>query len=218
MCGPGGVGKSRLARQVAHTVAERYDDGVIWVDLSPIRDSTDVPSTLAAELRLHALVGDALSARIVEVLAVRHQLIVLDNCEHLAEAVAALVESIGVAADRVDLLLTSREPLRVDGEHVLTLAPLDESGAVALLIDRIQSSAPSWTSAAEDADLVADIAQRVDRLPLALELAAARVPIMGLRGLRPRSSSPTTSCPKAAEPRPSATARSGMSWTGRTGS
>ena len=184
MCGPGGVGKSRLARHVAHTVAERYDDGVIWVDLSPIRDSADVPGALAAELRLNALVGDALSARIVEVLAVRHQLVVFDNCEHLAEAVAALVESIGVAADRVDLLLTSREPLRADGEHVLTLAPLDESGAVALLVDRIQSSAPSWTSEAEDADLVADIAQRVDRLPLALELAAARVPIMGLRGLR----------------------------------
>ena len=184
VCGPGGVGKSRLARHVAHAVAERYDDGVIWVELISVRDSADVPGVLAAELRLNALVDDALSARIVEVLAVRNQLIVFDNCEHLAEAVAALVESIGVAADRVDLLLTSREPLRADGEHVLTLAPLDESGAVALLIDRIQSAAPGWTSQAEDDDLIADIVQRVDRLPLALELAAARVPGMGLRGLR----------------------------------
>ena len=133
---------------------------------------------------MNALIGEALLARIVEVLAVRQQLVVFDTCEHLVEAVAALVESIGVAADRVDLLLTSREPLRSDGEHVLTLAPLDESGAVALLIDRIQSTAPGWVAQAEDMALVAEIAQRVDRLPLALELAAARVPVMGLRGLR----------------------------------
>ena len=184
VCGPGGVGKSRLVRHVAHAVAERYDDGVIWVDFSSMRDPADVPGALAAELRLNALVGDTLVARIVEVLAVRQQLVVFDTCEHLIEAVAALVESIGVAADRVDLLLTSREPLRADGEHVLTLAPLDESGAVALLIDRIQSTAPGWVSQAEDVALVAEIAQRVDRLPLALELAAARVPVMGLRGLR----------------------------------
>jgi predicted ATPase len=184
VCGPGGVGKSRLARHVAHAVAERYDDGVMWVELISMRDSADVPGALAAELRLNAVAGEALSARIVEVLAVRNQLIVFDNCEHLAEAVAVLVESIGVAADRVDLLLTSREPLRADGENVLTLAPLDESGAVALLVDRIQSTAPGWTSQAEDGDLVRDIVQRVDRLPLALELAAARVPGMGLRGLR----------------------------------
>ena len=77
VCGPGGVGKSRLARHVAHAVADRYDDGVIWVELSSMRDPADVPGALAAELRLNALVGDALSARIVEVLAVRHQLIVL---------------------------------------------------------------------------------------------------------------------------------------------
>ena len=184
VCGPGGVGKSRLVRHVAHAVADRYDDGVIWVDFSSIRDPADVPSALAAELRLNALVGDTLLARIVEVLAVRQQLVVFDTCEHLVEAVAALVESIGVAADRVDLLLTSREPLRADGEHVLTLAPLDESGAVALLMDRIQSTAPGWVSQVEDVALVAEIAQRVDRLPLALELAAARVPVMGLRGLR----------------------------------
>ena len=184
VCGPGGVGKSRLARHVARAVADRYDDGVIWVELGSLRDPSDVAGALAAELRLSAAADVALSARIVEVLAVRHQLIVLDNCEHLADAVAVLVESIGDWADRVDLLLTSREPLRVDGEHVLTLAPLDESAAVALLVDRIQSSAPDWISEAEDADLVADIVQRVDRLPLALELAAARVPVMGLRGLR----------------------------------
>jgi predicted ATPase/class 3 adenylate cyclase len=184
VCGPGGVGKSRLARHVAHAVADHYDDGVIWVELASMRDPEDVPGALAAELRLNPVIGDALSARIVEVLAVRNQLIVLDNCEHLIEAVAALVESIGVSADRVDLLLTSREPLRADGEHVLTLAPLDESGAFALLVDRIRSNEPSWTTHDEDGDLVADIARRVDRLPLALELAAARVPVMGLRGLR----------------------------------
>ena len=150
VCGPGGVGKSRLVRHVAHSVAERYEDGVIWVDFSSMRDPADVPGALAAELRLNALVGDTIVARIVEVLAVRQQLVVFDTCEHLIEAVAALVESIGVAADRVDLLLTSREPLRADGEHVLTLAPLDESEAVALLIDRIQSTAPGTVSRAED--------------------------------------------------------------------
>ena len=184
VCGPGGVGKSRLVRHVAHAVAERYDDGVIWVDFSSMRDPADVPGALAAELRLNVLVGDTLLARIVEVLAVRQQLVVFDTCEHLVEAVAALVESIGVAADRVDLLLTSREPLRADGEHVLTLAPLDESEAVALLIDRIQSTAPGWVSQARTWPSSPRSRQRVDCLPLALELAAARVPVMGLRGLR----------------------------------
>jgi predicted ATPase/DNA-binding SARP family transcriptional activator len=184
VCGPGGVGKSRLARHVAHDVAGQYGDGVIWVELSLLRDPADVPGALAAELRLNVLDDEQLSDRIVQVLTVRRHLIVFDNCEHLADAVAALVESISMAADGVDLLLTSREPLRVDGEHLITLAPLDEAAAVTLLRDRLRAVGPDATSTSNDAALLVDIVRRVDRLPLALELAAARVPGLGLQAVR----------------------------------
>ena len=183
VCGPGGVGKTRLARHVAHVVADQYADGVMWVELSLLRDPADVPGAVAAELRLHVLDGEQLSDRIVQVLAVRRHLIVFDNCEHLADAVAALVETISMAADGVDLLLTSREPLRVDGEHLITLAPLDEAAAVTLLTDRLRAVGLDATSTSNDDALLVEIVRRVDRLPLALELAAARVPGLGLQAV-----------------------------------
>jgi predicted ATPase/DNA-binding SARP family transcriptional activator len=184
VCGPGGVGKSRLARHVAHTVADHYADGVIWVELGLLRDPADVPGAVAAELRLNVVDGEKLSDRIVQVLRVRRHLIVLDNCEHLADAVAGLVEAIAMAADGVDLLLTSREPLRVDGEHLITLAPLVEDAAVTLLTDRLRAVGSRATSTSNDAALLIEIVRRVDRLPLALELAAARVPGLGLQAVR----------------------------------
>jgi predicted ATPase/DNA-binding SARP family transcriptional activator len=185
LCGPGGVGKTRLAAHVAADVAGRYDDGVLLVELGE-GGPADVQPALAAALRLSddgRAGADSFADRIVEVLAVRRQLLVLDNCEHVADEVAALVEAITVNASGVDLLLTSREPLRVDGEHVLGIDPLEPAAAAELLTDRIRAGDPAAVPGPAQAGLVAELCRRLDGLPLALELAAARAMPLGLRGL-----------------------------------
>ena len=182
LCGPGGVGKTRLAMQVAATVAGHYDDGVLLVEFGD-GGPADVEPALAAALRLSDAVSGSFADRIVEVFAVRSQLLLLDNCEHVADDVAALVEAITVGAPGVDLLLTSREPLRVDGEHVLGVEPLDPASAAELLTDRIRARDPGAIPEPDQVELVAELCRRLDGLPLALELAAARALPLGLRGL-----------------------------------
>jgi predicted ATPase/DNA-binding SARP family transcriptional activator len=182
LCGPGGVGKTRLARHVAAAVAGRYADGVLVVDLAASRPDA-VRAAVAAALRLSDAGPGSLTRRIVEVLAVRRQLLVLDDCEHVLDPVAALVEAVALGAPGVDVLATSREALRVDGEQVLPVAPLQPGPAAALLADRIGAADLAVTPTGDDAALVERICARLDGLPLALELAAARVPGIGLAGL-----------------------------------
>jgi predicted ATPase/DNA-binding SARP family transcriptional activator len=179
LCGPGGVGKTRLARHVAAAVADRYPDGVLVVELGAVR-SEAVVGAVGAALRLSDAGPGRLLDRMVEVLAVRRQLLVLDDCEHVVDAVAALVDAVVVGAPGVDVLATSREALRVDGEHVFGVEPLPPVPAAELLTDRI---AAAGGVAPADAALVELICARLDGLPLALELAAARVPALGLAGL-----------------------------------
>lgn len=190
LCGPGGVGKTRLARHVAHEIAGRYDDGVVRVDLAAVATGDAVAAAVAAALRLTPSADATLVERIVDVLGVRRHLLLLDDAEHVAEAVAEVVEAITIHTDGVDVLVTSREPIRVDGEHVVTLAPLPTEKAVALLSDRIRASAPEALPG--DEGVLAAIAARLDGLPLALELAAARVPALGLAGLADALEEPLT--------------------------
>jgi predicted ATPase/DNA-binding SARP family transcriptional activator len=184
LCGPGGVGKTRLALHVAAALAGRYADGVLVVEFGE-GGPDDVEPMLAAALRMVAAsADDPFADRLVALLALRHQLLVLDNCEHVADKVAAVVETVSAAAPGVDLLLTSREPLRVDGERVLGVDPLSPDAAAELLVDRICAAARDPdTQAGIDPELVAEVCRRLDRLPLALELAAARAAPLGLRGL-----------------------------------
>ena len=182
LCGPGGVGKTRLARHVAAAVADRYADGVVLVDLAAARADA-VGAAVAAALRLTEAGSGSLTARIVEVLAVRRQLLVLDDCEHVLDAAAALVEAVALGAPGVDVLATSREALRVDGEQVLPVAPLPPGPAAALLADRLGAAGLSVAADGADAATVERICAHLDGLPLALELAAARVPGIGLAGL-----------------------------------
>jgi predicted ATPase/DNA-binding SARP family transcriptional activator len=181
LCGPGGVGKTRLAVHVAAAVAGRYPDGALLVEFGD-GGPADVEPALAAALKLADAAADSFLARIVEVLAVRRQLLVLDNCEHVADAVARLVEAVTRGAPGVDLLLTSREPLRVDGEHVVAVHPLAPAAAARLLSDRMRAAGQPGDKL-DRADLVAELCRRLDGLPLALELAAARSVTLGLRGL-----------------------------------
>ena len=185
LCGPGGVGKTRLARHVAATVAGRYPDGVVVVELDAIRPRADVdPDLIAGAVGAALLLSDGGSGRlldrVVEVLAVRRQLLVIDNCEHVLDAVAAVVDAVVVGAPGVDVLATSREALRVDGEQVFHIEPLPPAPAAALLADRISTAG----GAVPAGDVLAErICARLDGLPLALEVAAARVPALGLAGL-----------------------------------
>jgi predicted ATPase/DNA-binding SARP family transcriptional activator len=190
LCGPGGVGKTRLAVHVAATVADRYADGVTFVAFGD-GGATDVAPLLAATLRLAdgpsgtGAPGpvDGIVERIVGVLSDARRLLVLDNCEHVPDEVAPIVEAVAAGAPGVDVLVTSREPLRVDGEQVLPVAPLEPGAAALLLSDRIRAGDPTDPPDPDDA-LVTEVCRRLDGLPLALELAAARARSLGLRGLR----------------------------------
>ncbi|WP_433507954.1 ATP-binding protein [Pseudonocardia halophobica] len=179
LTGPGGVGKTRLARHVAAEAGPRYSDGVLLVELGD-GGPDDVESALAGLLRIIDADAGSLRERIVEVLAPRRLLLVLDNCEHVVERAAALAEAVVAGAPGVDVLATGREALRIDAEQCLPVAPLDPPDAARLLADRIRAGDPA---AVVDGALVDEICARLDGLPLALELAAARALPLGLAGL-----------------------------------
>ncbi|MBX3600080.1 MAG: helix-turn-helix transcriptional regulator [Rubrivivax sp.] len=197
LTGPGGVGKTRLA--LAAVAFEAPADGVWLLRLEALAAADEVAPALARTLGLAADAGhgaDAL-ARALAPLAAR---IVLDNAEHLSEGLAPLLAAWRDAAPQVGWLLTSQRPLRLAGEQVLPLAPLALPGpgaddaalraspAVALFVQRVQALRPDWTPDAAALRDAAAIAQALDGLPLALELAAARVPLLGTAGVRERLS------------------------------
>ncbi len=192
LCGPGGVGKTRLARHAAAVMVDDYPDGVQLIDLEAARSRSELVATIAAALRLTASGEESLEDRIVSVLAVRRQLLVLDTCEHVVEAAADVAESIVTETDGVDVLATSREPLRADGEQLLRIGPLRLEEAVALLADRIRAADPAVSPIDTDHTLLTEVAGRLDGLPLACELAAARVPSLGLPALLEALDEPLT--------------------------
>jgi predicted ATPase/DNA-binding SARP family transcriptional activator len=181
LAGPGGVGKSRLALHVASAVADRYDDGVTVVPLGTAAGD-DVVAALAAALHVSGRAGERLLDRITEVLVVRRGLLVLDDCERVLEEVADVVDVVVAAAPGVDVLATSREPLRVAGEHLHHVGPLSAEASHRLLADRAAAAAAGREVGADDA-AVAEVVTRLDGLPLAIELAAARLPLLGAEGL-----------------------------------
>ncbi|MCO1657840.1 ATP-binding protein [Pseudonocardia humida] len=182
LCGPGGVGKTRLAVHVAAAIAGRYPDGALVVEFGG-GGPADVAAALAAALGLSDLRAGSPAELVVDGLAVRHQLLVLDNCEHVADEVAAVVEAVVAGAPAVDVLATSREPLRVDGEQVHAVAPLDGAAAARLLADRLRAGDPAAVPGPGQAALVEQVCRRLDGLPLAVELAAGRAVHVGLAGL-----------------------------------
>ena len=183
--GPAGVGKTRLA--VEH-LANRTESGGSWlVRLADVSPGDALTRGVAEALHAEELSGDA-PADLVRALAGRAGLVVLDNCEHLTDAVAELALALLNGCPGLRILVTSREPLGVDGEglvpiHQLPLLAGDGSPgpAVDLLMDRVRAVRPGWTPNAEDLALVPRICAALDGLPLALELAAARARVLGLK-------------------------------------
>ncbi len=195
--GPGGAGKTRLAGEVAKRVAGRFADGAWLAELAAVRDPAQVAAAVAAALGIRDLPAAAAADALAHALARRQLLLVLDNCEHVIGAAAELCGRLLLGADDVRVLATSREPLRIAGEVRYRLAPLtlpdpgnpadpDGSEAVALFADRARRADASFALDGDSAPVVARLVARLDGMPLAIELAAARVEALGVAPLLDR--------------------------------
>jgi predicted ATPase len=185
LVGPGGIGKTRLALAIAAEVSELFTDGVVPVMLAAVREPDLVPAAVAAELGLPETFGRSPADAVVEALRARQVLLLLDNMEQVVEA-APLIARVLAEAEGVRVLVTSREVLHLTGEHVLAVPPLPVgdpreaarcrgSGAVELFIDRARAAGARLEFDDRRTCLVAEICRRLEGLPLAIELAAARV-------------------------------------------
>ena len=186
LTGPGGVGKTRLALRLAEELEAAFADGVAFVDLSPISDPSLVAAAVAQALGVREAGDHLVDERLLDALWDRELLLVLDNFEQVVEA-APLVAALLTATTRLTALVTSREPLRLSAERVVAVPPLplpDDAlstqgvagaAAVRLFVDRAQAARADFTLTDDNAPAVAEIVRRLDGLPLAIELAAARV-------------------------------------------
>jgi predicted ATPase len=174
LCGPGGAGETRLALELSRRLLDRYPDGVVFCDLSTLRRPAEVVRAVATTVGVPELaprrVGDQLVDQLVARVASRKLLLVLDNCEHLIAPVARIVDRIVSHTMGIRVLATSRERLGVDGEVIQPVEPLDTDAAAELFIDRARAVDPAFGLEAQS---VHEICSRLDRLPLAIELAAA---------------------------------------------
>ena len=178
LTGVGGVGKTRLALEAAAREQDRFGDGVCVCELAPLDDGAAVTHAVASALRLQQQQGLGFEATVIEYLRTRQLLLVVDNCEHVLEAAARLLDQIVRHCPRVSVLATSREALGIEGERILLVPPLPVEDATRLFADRARAGRPDFDLAHEPAGAVAEICRRLDGLPLAIELAAARMRVM----------------------------------------
>jgi predicted ATPase/class 3 adenylate cyclase len=197
LVGTGGVGKTRVALQVGADLLGGSEDGVWFIDLAPLSDPALVVNTIASTFGLRRQGERPMREVLLQYLRPRRPLLIFDNCEHLIEEVAHVADAILRAAPQVRLLATSREPLRISGEHVYRMPSLavplpadsltaDRAlayGAIALFVQRATASNAQFALTDESAPVVAEICRRLDGIPLAIELAAARVKVFTPRDL-----------------------------------
>jgi predicted ATPase/DNA-binding winged helix-turn-helix (wHTH) protein len=197
--GPGGIGKTAVALAAAEHLIAEYEHGVWLIDLVPIADQRLVPSAVATVLGLRIRTENPLHDLIAGI-GNRRMLLLLDNCEHVIDAVANLAAAVLNGAAGVNILATSREPLGVAGEHQYRLGPLDgpqwshgvraaEAAAfpaVQLFVERVSATVEDFVLTDANAPMVVEICRRLDGLPLAIEFAAPRVAVLGVNGLAAR--------------------------------
>ena len=188
LTGAGGVGKTRLAVAASARAAAEFPDGVYWIELAAVADPGAVAPTLAQTLGVRALPGLSELDAVVGYLYERRALLVLDNCEHLAEEVARVAAALLRVCPALAILATSRAPLAIRGETRWAVPPLSMPDAARLFVDRARRVDRRWSLT--DADAIAEICRKLDGIPLALELAAARVGV--LRAGRHRARARTT--------------------------
>jgi predicted ATPase len=199
LTGPGGIGKTRLALQVAADIVSHFADGVFFVPLASIGDPGLVGATIAQVLEVGEIPGRSIVDALKQYLHARSVLLVVDNFEHVLAA-AMVVSDLLAAAPRVKALITSRETLHLRGEHDFSVPPLglpdlarlpsveelNQYDAIRLFIDRVREARPDFTITRENALTVSEICSRLDGLPLAIELAAARTRLMSPSALLSR--------------------------------
>ena len=176
--GAGGSGKSRLALQLAADRVDRDSGGSWWVPLAPVFDDRSVLSAIADALSIHEAHDQALLDTVAGELRDRAALLVVDNCEHVLDATARAVEALLSVVPDLHVIATSREALGLTGERTWRVPSLDAADAVDLFVERATAVRPNFAPNAEELDLIAHICRRVDGLPLAIELAAARIRMM----------------------------------------
>jgi non-specific serine/threonine protein kinase len=199
LTGTGGIGKTRLALAVAHRLLPQFDGSVYLVDLGPLSDPGLVAAAVATAVGLELAAGAVTAERVANALTGNELLLVLDNCEHLIDAAAIMTEALLRANSSAGVIATSREPLRAEGERVYSVPALavpaadmdDKSdpldyGAIRLFVERALATEPQFTPDARLMALIAVICRRLDGIPLAIELAAARAATLGVEELADR--------------------------------
>jgi predicted ATPase/DNA-binding winged helix-turn-helix (wHTH) protein len=192
--GPGGIGKSLLAEHLLDARRNTYAQGVCWVELAAVTDAAALPGAIAAALGVHGGPGEP-KAQLIAALAPLALLLALDNAEHLLDAVALMCHALHAAAPGLRIVVTSQAPLKLAAEHVLRIEPLAvpqralpaaqalQFGAVALFTERAHALDARFALADANAALVIELCRALDGMPLAIELAAARAPLLGLQQL-----------------------------------
>lgn len=181
LVGPGGVGKTSVARDIARRQRDRHEDGALVVRLSAVRDPDSVVHVFRRDTGL-AEAGPS-ESDLIEAIAALDALIVVDNCEHVIDEVSRFVTAIGAIDGPARFLMTSRERLGLANEQVWPLAPLDPASARRLLLERAQAAQPGYNWPTEAEASVLELISLLDRLPLAIEMAAARLPTIGIEDL-----------------------------------
>jgi len=194
LLGPGGIGKTTIAVAAGHAIADEFGGEVYFVDLGSLTDPDYVVRAIGTSLGL-VLKSKEASLELIDLIRSRKLLIILDNCEHVIQAVASIAEQLFQGAEQVHLLTTSRESLRVEGEHCRRIFPLDSPPAdseqtadavlrypaVQLFVERVTARGGNFGLTDDEAPFVADMCRRLDGVPLAIELAAGPVAALGLR-------------------------------------
>ena len=196
LTGPGGIGKTRLCHEVARRLLPRFADGVWVAELALLSDPEYIPATVAAAVGLEPTSDTASPEPVANALRSKRLLLVLDNCEHLIGGAARMAEALLHAGSTVHLIATGRESLRIDGEWIYAVPPLavpaDDNpdgkdplqySAVRLFVERARASAPGFAPDARVLVAIGGICRRLDGIPLAIELAAARATTLGVEGL-----------------------------------
>src|ERR1700733_14741548 len=195
LTGPGGIGKTALAIKAIRYLLPDFEDGGWLVELASLSDPVLVPSTVASTLGLK-LAGEISAESVARAVGARHLLLVLDNCEHVIDAVANLAETLTRLCPRATIVATSRAVLRIEGESVYRVPPLDvpalrqaapdtimQYSAVELFVARTKALNAGFTPTAEDLASIAAICRHLDGIPLAIEFAAARAAVLSVQGV-----------------------------------